>query len=69
MNSSLTANENPNRFFDRHIVCPFCSSPDTAIVSLFGGNAGETLMQCRCCRSGFHWIKWEGKLPPYPGSR
>ena len=67
MSPPLLPNENPARFFDKPIVCPFCNSQNTVIVSLFGGNAGETLMQCQNCRSGFHWIKWEGKLPPHSG--
>lgn len=48
------------------IDCPFCEGGDTRVVSVFGGNAGESLMYCEPCRSYFHWIKWRGVLPPHP---
>jgi len=48
------------------ITCPFCNEKAPWVMSLFGGNAGESLLQCRICNSVFHWIKWQGKLPPYP---
>lgn len=50
------------------IGCPFCEGADTRVVSVFGGNAGESLMYCKPCRSYFHWIKWRGVLPPHPRS-
>jgi len=50
----------------RDIPCPFCSGKHTAVMSLFGGNAGEVLMHCGDCGTAFHWIKWQGKLPPHP---
>ena len=51
------------------ISCPFCESADSRVVSVFGGNAGESLMYCEPCRSYFHWIKWRGALPPHPRGR
>lgn len=51
------------------VRCPFCEGPDTRVVSLFGGNAGESLMHCDPCNTYFHWIKWRGVLPPHPGQR
>lgn len=51
------------------IDCPFCNDKRTSLISLFGGNAGESLLQCHGCNSIFHWIKWQGKLPPHPNHR
>lgn len=51
------------------VDCPFCEGTDTRVVSIFGGNAGESLMYCHPCRSYFHWIKWRGALPPHPLGR
>lgn len=50
------------------IPCPLCAAPHSTLVSAFGGNAGESLMRCGHCRSLFHWIKWQGRLPPHPGA-
>ncbi len=47
------------------IPCPFCNHTHTDVLSYFGGNAGEILMHCPQCRSAFHWIKWQGKLPSW----
>lgn len=50
----------------RDIACPFCNGKHTSLLSLFGGNAGEVLMRCADCGTVFHWVKWQGKLPPHP---
>jgi len=47
------------------IPCPFCAGGRTSVMSLFGGNAGEVLMHCGDCRTVFHWVKWQGKLPAH----
>lgn len=64
MNSSIARSDKDTDFSG--IACTFCEGLDTRVVSMFGGNAGESLMYCQPCRSYFHWIKWRGALPPHP---
>lgn len=58
----------PHAVAQPRVACPFCAQPWTEVVSPFGGNQGESLMQCPSCRTLFHWIKWQGQLPAYPAS-
>lgn len=50
------------------VACPHCGHRPCSVLSLFGGGASEVLFQCTGCRSCFHWIKWQGKLPFDPAS-
>jgi hypothetical protein len=45
------------------VACPACASQDTRVESLFGGAASEVLYFCRGCRSCFHAVKWQHRLP------
>lgn len=50
------------------IECPFCRGQNVGLMALFGGNAGESLLRCHACHSLFHWVKWQGRLPPHPAA-
>lgn len=41
--------------------CPFCDGTDTELVSPFGGQLSVATYWCRRCRTGFDFMKWEGK--------
>ena len=38
--------------------CPHCDGARVKVASLFGGSVSEMLLECRDCRSFFHWMKW-----------
>lgn len=44
---------------DRPIECPFCSSGDTELISLFGGQLLTVQYYCRHCSTPFERIKGE----------
>jgi ring-1,2-phenylacetyl-CoA epoxidase subunit PaaD len=41
----------------RPVSCPFCGSPNTALVSEFGATACKSLYFCHACRQPFEHIK------------
>jgi hypothetical protein len=44
--------------------CPFCGSPETELMSLFGSSALTSQYYCRACRSAFEQVKWGTEPPP-----
>ena len=49
------------------VCCPYCSSRQVSVQSLFGSTASEVLFFCKACRTCFNWIKWQHHLPPVHG--
>lgn len=45
------------------VVCPFCGSAETELMSLFGSSALTSQYYCRGCRTAFERVKW-GAQPP-----
>ncbi len=41
--------------------CPFCGSPRTEVMSLFGSHASLTTCWCEACRSPFEFLRWRGE--------
>ncbi|MGH7458327.1 MAG: hypothetical protein ACREKN_04470 [Longimicrobiaceae bacterium] len=41
-----------------HPPCPFCDSPDTQLISPFGGQMSVAQYWCGGCRTGFEYLKW-----------
>ena len=41
--------------------CPFCDQTETELISPFGGQLSVAQYWCRRCRTGFDYLKWEGK--------
>jgi ring-1,2-phenylacetyl-CoA epoxidase subunit PaaD len=40
------------------VRCPFCGSPQTEPVALFGSTLLTSQYRCRACRTYFEWIRW-----------
>ncbi len=51
------------------IVCPFCSSGETEVFSLFGSSPLTSQYYCRNCRTVFERVKWGADLRPDAGRR
>ena len=49
--------------FDDSILCPWCESENSRVVSPFGGTVSEVLFRCEDCEGVFGWMKWDGRLP------
>jgi hypothetical protein len=45
----------------KDICCPFCSSSDTELYSLFGSQLSTSQYYCNSCRVAFEAIKWRSK--------
>lgn len=43
------------------VECPFCSGKETELISPFGGQLSVAQYWCRRCRTGFDFMKWEGR--------
>ncbi|HEX6799824.1 MAG TPA: hypothetical protein VF116_19090 [Ktedonobacterales bacterium] len=39
------------------VVCPFCRSTDTELLSLFGAQLSTVQYYCRACRTPFEYMK------------
>ena len=48
---------------DREVLCPWCESPNTRMVSPYGPSVAEMLFKCEDCQGSFGWLKWEQRLP------
>ena len=48
---------------DREVLCPWCESPNTRMVSPYGPSVAEMLYKCEDCQGSFGWLKWEQRLP------
>ncbi len=42
----------------REVACPFCSSVDTELISLFGMQMMTSQYYCRQCHTVFEAVKW-----------
>jgi hypothetical protein len=49
-------------------ACPFCEQRETELVNPFGGQLSVAQYWCRRCRTGFDFLKWEGKDEPSASS-
>ena len=47
----------------REVLCPWCESANTRLISLYGPSVAEMLFQCDDCHDSFGWLKWEQRLP------
>ncbi len=50
---------------EQPVVCPFCGSAETELMSLFGSSLLTSQYYCRRCRTAFERVKW-GAPPPRP---
>jgi len=41
--------------------CPVCDGTETELLNPFGGQLSVAQYWCRRCRTGFDFMKWEGK--------
>lgn len=48
---------------EREVLCPWCQSPNTRMVSPYGPSVAEMLFKCEDCQDSFGWLKWEQRLP------
>ena len=48
---------------EREVLCPWCESPNTRLVSPYGPSVAEMLYKCDDCQDSFGWLKWEQRLP------
>lgn len=39
------------------VVCPFCRSTDTELLSMFGAQLSTVQYYCRACRTPFEYMK------------
>ena len=54
---------------DRAVICPFCSSRETEVFSLFGSSPLTSQYYCRTCRTVFERVKWGAGPSPDAGRR
>ena len=47
----------------REVLCPWCDSANTRMVSPYGPSVAEMLFKCEDCQGSFGWLKWEQRLP------
>jgi transposase-like protein len=43
------------------VVCPFCGSSDTELISLFGSQLSTSQYQCRACHTYFESMKQDDR--------
>ncbi len=48
---------------EREVLCPWCESANTSMVSPYGPSVAEMLYKCEDCQGSFGWLKWEQRLP------
>ena len=48
----------------RVVVCPFCQSTETELLSLFGSQLSTTQYYCRACHTPFEYVKQEPQPEP-----
>lgn len=46
----------------RSVPCPFCASPDTEFLSLFGQQLLTAQYYCNACRTPFERVKDDGVI-------
>ena len=42
-------------------TCPFCDGTESELINPFGGQLSVAQYWCRRCRTGFEYLKWEGR--------
>lgn len=48
----------------RAVVCPFCRSTETELLSLFGSQLSTTQYYCRACHTPFEYMKQNPQPEP-----
>ena len=52
-----------NGDYDQEVICPWCESKQTTLVSPYGPSVAEMTFKCDDCLQSFGWLKWQHRLP------